>query len=81
MSEPCRYSMLIRWSEEDGVYVLTLPELARFTLGNPVTHGETYEEAARNGLEALRALVGSLEDDGFRLPEPDVYTADEPARV
>ena len=34
----------IQWSEEDQAYVVTLPEWGDFAK----THGETYEEAAKN---------------------------------
>ncbi len=32
----CHYSMLIQWSEEDQVFVVSLPEFGRFAK----THGE-----------------------------------------
>ena len=35
------YSMLIQWSDDDRVFVVTLPEF-----GGCKTHGATYEEAA-----------------------------------
>jgi hypothetical protein len=43
-----RYSMLIRWSDEDDVYIVTLPEF-----DHAKTHGETYEEAARQGTDLI----------------------------
>lgn len=48
--------MVIVWSEEDDCYLVHLPE-QRFR-----THGETYEEAAKNGQEVLKLL---LEDEDF----------------
>ncbi len=59
------YSMLIQWSEEDQVYVVTLPEF-----GAPKTLGETYEEAARMGQEVLELLIESTMEDGESLPKP-----------
>jgi antitoxin HicB len=51
MAQP-KYSMIIQWSDEDGCYVVTLPEW-----GGCHAHGQTYEEAARNGQEVLQLLM------------------------
>ena len=67
----CRYSMLIRWSEEDRLYVVTLPEFGDYAQ----THGETYEEAARSGREVLELLVETYEAEGLPLPAPQLYAA------
>lgn len=58
-----RYSIIIQWSEEDHVYVVTLPEW-----GGCHTHGETYEEAARNAQEVLDGLIEGEERAGRELP-------------
>jgi len=68
----CRYSMLIQWSDEDQVYVVTLLEFD----GNK-THGDTYEEAARKGQEALESLIEAFQAEGWPLPEPTVFTSAE----
>ena len=44
------YSMVIQWSDEDQVYVVVLPEFE-----GAHTHGATYAEAARKGVEALQS--------------------------
>ena len=59
------YSMLIQWSKEDGAYVVSFPEFP-----SSHTHGATYEEAARNGLEVLDLLTQTYENEGRPLPEP-----------
>ncbi|HTU88951.1 MAG TPA: type II toxin-antitoxin system HicB family antitoxin [Gemmataceae bacterium] len=64
----CRYSMLIQWSDEDQVYVVTLPEFD----GNK-THGATYEEAVRNGSEVLELLIESFQAEGWPVPAPQLY--------
>src|SRR3712207_7616955 len=46
----------IRWSDEDQAYLVTFPEWAG-RVNAPTTHGDTYEEAARNGEEVLALLV------------------------
>jgi len=73
--EASRYSMLIRWSDDDQAYLVTLPEWAEHVIGDVVTHGETYEEAVRNGEEALQALIEWAQREGFPLPEPRVYAS------
>lgn len=64
--------MLVQWSDEDQAYLVTLPEWADHVL-RPVTHGETYEEAIRNGHEAHEALIASAHKHQEPLPEPRVF--------
>ncbi len=66
-----RYRMLIEWSEEDQVFIVTLPE---FPCNR--THGTTYEDAARNGQEVLDLLVDTWEKEGRPLPSPQYYASD-----
>jgi predicted RNase H-like HicB family nuclease len=66
---PLKYSMLIQWSEADEAFLVTLPEWEGRTF-NPVTHGETYEEAVANGRLALQDLVIVTLESGQSLPEP-----------
>ncbi len=67
-----RYSMVIQWSDDDDAYLVTLPEWEDQVF-NPITHGETYEEAIRNGYEALEALVSSARKHSEELPQPRVF--------
>ncbi|HWE95914.1 MAG TPA: type II toxin-antitoxin system HicB family antitoxin [Tepidisphaeraceae bacterium] len=60
--------MLIRWSDEDGVYIVTLPEFE-----NAKTHGNTYESAARQGHELIESFVMWYQQDGQTLPAPFVF--------
>ncbi len=64
MSE--KYSMLIEWSEEDGVFVVSLSEWGPYAK----THGATYEEAATAGREAPDMLIESRKAEGGSLSEP-----------
>ncbi|MBI3967058.1 MAG: type II toxin-antitoxin system HicB family antitoxin [Chloroflexi bacterium] len=66
--------MLIQWSDADQAYLVTLPEWAGRVLG-PVTHGDTYEEAVRNGRDALAALIASANKQGEPLPAPHLIAA------
>ena len=67
-----KYSMLIQWSDEDQLYICSLPEFGELCK----THGDTFEQAARNGREVLEMLIESLQNSGKTLPIPDLY-ADE----
>jgi antitoxin HicB len=62
----CHYSMIIQWSDEDQVFVASLPEFGSFAM----THGATYEEAAKNGHEVLDLLIETYKAEGRRLPKP-----------
>jgi len=61
-----RYSMLIQWSDEDRVYVVSLPEFGPYAK----THGSTYAAAVKHGQEALELLISSSEADRRPLPKP-----------
>jgi len=63
--------MLIQWPDEDAAFLVTLPEWEGRVF-NPVTHGDTYEEAARNGQIALEVLVFVARKHGEPLPEPSL---------
>lgn len=65
-----RYSLIIRWSEEDDAYLVELPEL--YGDGRYATHGDTYETAFKNGLEVMELLAESLAERGQPLPAPAV---------
>lgn len=70
--KPCPYSMVIQWSDEDQVYVVTFPEF-----GGCRTHGETYRKAAKAGEEVLEMLIESSTEDGRPLPSPLTLQASE----
>ena len=64
-----RYTVVIQWSDEDQCYVVSLPEWGPYAK----THGDTYEEAARNAQEVLELL---MEDENGRpvdLPAPKLF--------
>ncbi|MBA2446495.1 MAG: type II toxin-antitoxin system HicB family antitoxin [Chloroflexi bacterium] len=74
MSERLQYSMIVQWSDEDQAYLVTLPEWEGRVF-NPITHGESYEDAIRHGHEALAALVASAHQRAEPLPEPRVFAS------
>jgi len=63
--------MLIRWSDEDQVYIVALPEFDQ----NAARQGETYVEAARQGLDALETLIEFYQEEGLPLPEPNKFNS------
>lgn len=66
MKEP-HYSMIIQWDEDDKIFVVSVPELP-----GCMTHGQTYEEAARQGKEAIEGWLQVAHDLGWRIPQPRV---------
>jgi predicted RNase H-like HicB family nuclease len=61
-----QYSILIQWSDEDQKYVVSLPEFGPYAH----THGDTYEEALKNGQEVLELLIEDYRARGRMLPQP-----------
>jgi predicted RNase H-like HicB family nuclease len=64
------YSMVIQWSEEDNAYIVTVPELPGCK-----THGDTYEEAVRNGREVIELWIDANEEWGRPIPPPRVLVS------
>jgi antitoxin HicB len=74
MQQTIHYSMLIQWSEKDQVFLVPLPEWAHQII-MPATHGDTYDEAARNGREVLELLIDDVVRGGELLPTSKIYIA------
>jgi antitoxin HicB len=68
MKPASHYSVIIQWSPEDRLYVVTLPEW-----GGCHTHGATYEEAAKNAREVLELLIEDEKSAGNELPTPHEF--------
>ncbi|WNZ22956.1 type II toxin-antitoxin system HicB family antitoxin [Leptolyngbya sp. NK1-12] len=64
-----KYQMVIQWSDEDACFLVGLPD---FPGQRWRTHGDTYESAVANGIEALEALVLAYKATGEPLPEPSL---------
>jgi antitoxin HicB len=62
------YSMVIQWSDEDQVFIVSLPEFGDLCR----THGETYAQAVKSGQEVLEMLIEDYQAEGRPLPEPHV---------
>lgn len=61
------YSMMIEWDPDDRIYVVRVPELP-----GCVTHGATYEEAVRQGQDAIESWIDAARADGTPIPAPRV---------
>lgn len=66
MNDRIKYQMVVRWSEEDDCFLVGFPDFPGQTWR---THGETYEEAIANRIEALEFLVMAYRETGEPLPE------------
>ncbi|XZO00264.1 MAG: type II toxin-antitoxin system HicB family antitoxin [Microcoleus sp.] len=64
-----RYSMIVQWSDEDRLFLLTIPEFADRVV-MPCTHGETREQAIHNGEEVIEMYLEAWEAEGESIPEP-----------
>jgi antitoxin HicB len=64
-----KYEMSIRWSDEDNCYLVGFPD---FPGQQWRTHGDTYEAAVANGVEALESLIIAYTVNGESLPEPNI---------
>ncbi len=61
------YSMIIQWSDEDNAYIVTVPELPGCR-----THGKTYEEAVRQGQDAIATWIDGSRELGLPIPPPRI---------
>ena len=61
------YSMLIQWDKDDRIYVVTVPELP-----GCMTHGKSYEEAVRQGQDAIASWIEANLAWGRSIPEPRI---------
>ena len=70
------YSMRIIWDPRDDIFVVDVPELPGCQ-----THGDTYEEALRQGQDAIASWIDAAREDGDPLPAPRTYASVAEAQV
>ena len=63
------YSMVIQWSSDDRLFLVTIPEFTDRVV-MPCTHGKTREEAIKNGEEVIELYLDAWEMEGESIPEP-----------
>lgn len=61
------YSLLIQWSEEDQLYLVTIPEFVDL-IKQPCTHGKTYEEAIKMAQDCIEVCLDYFEQQGITPP-------------
>lgn len=66
-----KYSMFVEWSEEDQLFLVTIPEFAQKVI-MPCTHGKTREEALRNGEEVIEMYLEAWETEEELIPQPRI---------
>ena len=64
------YSINIQWSDEDQVYIATVPELPGCK-----THGKTYEEALKQAKDAIEGWIEFAKELGRAIPPPNKVVA------
>lgn len=65
LAEARRYALVIEWSDEDQVFLVSAPDLPGM-----VTHGRTRAEAAEMGEEATAVWISANRDRGQPVPAP-----------
>lgn len=70
LEEARRYSMPIEWSDEDQVYIVTVPELPGCR-----THGATHVEAIEMGAEAVATYLAGMRHFARFIPPPRLFAS------
>lgn len=64
-----RYSMVLQWSDEDQLFLVTIPEFGDRVV-MPCTHGKTREEAIHNGEAVIEMYLEAWQAEGDPIPAP-----------
>jgi predicted RNase H-like HicB family nuclease len=67
LAEASRYEIVIHWSEEDQVFIASVPELT-----GVVTHASTPAEAAEKAVEVAALWIYASRKKGDPIPEPRI---------
>lgn len=63
------YSMVVQWSNDDQLFLVTIPEFADRVV-MPCTYGKTREEAIHRGEEVIEMYLEAWQAEGEPIPEP-----------
>ncbi len=63
-----RYSLIVEWSDEDGLYIVTVPELPGCR-----THGKTQREAIEVGRDAIETWLDANRAWERPIPAPHLF--------
>ena len=61
-----RYELIIYWSDEDGAFIVEVPELA-----GCMADGATYQEALANVEVVINEWIETARELGRPIPEPE----------
>ena len=64
-----RYSMILQRSDEDELFIVTIPEFSERAV-MPCTHGKTREEAICDGEEVIEMYLEGWQALCEPIPEP-----------
>ncbi|WP_319419303.1 type II toxin-antitoxin system HicB family antitoxin [Pleurocapsa sp. FMAR1] len=64
-----QYSMIVQWSNEDRLFLVTIPEFADRVI-MPCTHGKTREEAIRQAEEVIEMYLKAWQAEDEPIPKP-----------
>ncbi|WP_440997256.1 type II toxin-antitoxin system HicB family antitoxin [Arhodomonas sp. SL1] len=62
---PIRYLLIIYWSEDDGSFIVEVPQLA-----GCMADGETYAQALANARRVMEEWIETAKELGRPIPEP-----------
>ncbi|PSO52658.1 MAG: hypothetical protein BRC34_11110 [Cyanobacteria bacterium QH_1_48_107] len=65
-----RYSMIVPWSDQDQLFLVTIPEFGDHVV-MPCTHGKTREEAISSGEEVIEMYLEAWQTEGEPIPKPN----------
>ena len=65
-----QYSMIIQWSDEDRLFLVTIPEFSDRVI-MPCTHGKTRQEAITSGEEVIEMYLEAWQAEGEVIPQPN----------
>ena len=65
MQEDIKYELVIYWSDDDGAYIVDVPELP-----GCMADGKTYKEAIQNALVVIEEWMETARELGRSIPTP-----------
>ena len=68
-----QYSMIVQWSDEDRLFLVTIPEFSDRVF-MPCTHGVTRIEAIANGEEVIKMYLEAWKAEGEVIPQANIQT-------
>ena len=66
-----KYSMIMSWSEEDQVYIVSVPELP-----GCMADGKTPEEAVKQAQIVINLWIETALEDGEEIPKPHLFSSE-----